>query len=360
MLRSDSIMSPLQSKGSNIVSRRDASLGWAFLYAKQSSALAASLAKPGGTTLFAPPSPAPFGAVPAIASKPAPSRRVLRACFVSLASVLSIYVALTSILVLCYRFVDPPVTVLMAYRKWGYGWKIESPKPRPLKSTPSYIRRMLVSVEDGKFYEHFGVDFEAFRNAREINARIGRPLYGGSTLTMQVARTLFLVPVKSYVRKGLEVIVALELELFLSKDRILELYLGYAEWGKGIFGIESAAKKWYGVGSRSLTRDQAARLIALLSSPVKYRPETLERNGILKERYRYLVRRYVAPASSVVQEAQAAAAPAAAAQGNEPGAAAPKAAPGPEASEQGAGQEVAPPPSPEPGEEVGSSEEQRL
>jgi len=205
------------------------------------------------------------------------------------------YIGLTSAFIFTYKFVNPPFTVLMPYRAIGYGWKLQKPIPIALKKVPSYVRSMLVSVEDGKFYSHFGIDFEAFKRAREINEKVGKPLYGGSTLTMQVARTLFLVPEKSYVRKYFEVITALELELFLSKDRILELYFGYAEWGKGIFGIEAASRRWYGVGVASVTRDQAARLIALLSSPIKYTPETLNKSGILRERYAYLVRRYVAP-----------------------------------------------------------------
>ncbi len=203
------------------------------------------------------------------------------------------YILLTGTCILVYKFVNPPFTVLMPYRALGYGWKLEKPKPLPLKKIPLYVRSMLISVEDGKFYSHHGLDFEAFKRAKEINDKLGKPLYGGSTLTMQVARTLFLVPEKSYVRKYFEIITALELELILSKDRILELYFGYAEWGRGIFGIEAAARHWYGKGLASLTKDQAARLIALLSSPIKYSPETLNKSGILRERYDYLVRRYI-------------------------------------------------------------------
>ena len=209
------------------------------------------------------------------------------------------YMGLTSALILAYKFVDPTFIILMPYRSIGYGWKLQKPIPVKLKQVPSYVRNMLVSVEDGKFYTHHGIDMEAFKRAREINERVGKPLYGGSTLTMQVARTLFLVPEKSYVRKYFEVITALELELILSKDRILELYFGYAEWGKGIFGIEAASRHYYGKGVAALGRDQAARIIALLSSPIKYTPDTLNKSAILRERYAYLTRRYVAPSLSV-------------------------------------------------------------
>ncbi len=206
-----------------------------------------------------------------------------------------IYILITSLSILVYKYKDPAFIVLMPYRSIGYKWELQKPIPVKLKTIPVFVRSMLVAVEDGKFYEHRGIDMEAFKRAREVNARLGKPLYGGSTLTMQVARTLFLVPEKSYVRKYFEVIAALELELILSKDRILELYFGYAEWGKGIFGIEAAAKHYYSQSTRSLSRDQAARLIALLSSPIKYTPSSLSKSAILRERYAYLTRRFVSP-----------------------------------------------------------------
>ena len=219
------------------------------------------------------------------------------------------YIGLTSFCIIAYKYTDPAFTVLMPYRAWGYKWKLEKPIPLPLKNVPSYIRSMLVSVEDGKFYDHFGLDFEAFKRAKEINDRLGKPLYGGSTLTMQVARTLFLVPEKSYVRKYFEVIAALELEIILSKERILELYFGYAEWGRGIFGIEAASRHWYGKGVSAITRDQAARLIALLSSPIRYTPTTLHKSAILRERYAYLVRRFVNRTAVSPDQAEVAAPP---------------------------------------------------
>ena len=239
---------------------------------------------------------------PQLPRKPAKGPlKPLRAILLILKIVLFIhlgYIVLTSTLILAYKFTNPVFTVLMPYRSIGYGWKLQKPIPVKLKQVPSYVRNMLVSVEDGKFYTHHGIDMEAFKRAQEINERVGKPLYGGSTLTMQVARTLFLVPEKSYVRKYFEVIAALELEIILSKDRILELYFGYAEWGKGIFGIQAAAKHYFGIGVASLTRDQAARLIALLSSPIKYTPSTLNKSAILRERYAYLTRRYVAPSQA--------------------------------------------------------------
>jgi monofunctional biosynthetic peptidoglycan transglycosylase len=220
-------------------------------------------------------------------------RKVLRWLGLAVIYVHLAWIMATSVLIIAYRWVDPSATVLMAYRKWGYHWKLEAPRQIALRKVPAYLRSMLVAVEDDTFYEHHGISMKAFKRAHEINERLGKPLYGGSTLTMQVSRTLFLVPVKSYVRKYFEVIAALELELFLPKQRILELYFGYAEWGKGVFGIEAASRRYYGSPVSKLSREQGARLIALLSSPIKYSPSTLQKSLILRERYGYLVRRYV-------------------------------------------------------------------
>ena len=277
-------MSPPQ-KRKGVFRRPDHSLGWAALESKQAAAIA---------RLFPP--------LVAVRRRRATVVGILRLILVWVLALHLCFLVTTAILIVVYRRVDPPATVLMAYRRWFFGWAIQAPKPLAMRKIPRYIRSMLIAVEDGKFHEHHGIDLEAFQRAHEINKRLGKRLYGGSTITMQVARTLFLVPEKSYVRKYLEVLTAFELEAFLSKDRILELYFGYAEWGKGLFGIEAASRRWYGRGVSTLTRDEAARLIAILSSPIKYGPDTLHRNGILRERYRYLAGRFdpVAPIAPVV------------------------------------------------------------
>lgn len=191
-----------------------------------------------------------------------------------------------------YRHVDPPVTILMTYRSVVDGWELSPHRSVPLSKIPRLARRMVVSVEDGKFYQHGGIDFDAVRYAMQVNKQVGRPLYGGSTLSMQTARTLFLIPFKSYLRKYLEVIATLEMELILSKDRILEIYLSWAEWGKGVFGLEAASRNYYGKSAARLDVEQTARLVALLSSPIRYTPKTLQKNGILRSRYQYLMRKY--------------------------------------------------------------------
>ena len=151
---------------------------------------------------------------------------------------------------------------------------------------------MTVRVEDGDFFEHHGILLPALKNAFKLNAKFGAPIYGGSTITMQTARTIFLVPEKSYIRKYLEIITALEMEVILGKDRILELYFNYAEWGKAVFGIEAASRFHFKKSSGALARDEAIRLITLLSSPIRYGPWNFQKNGILRGRYEYLTQRF--------------------------------------------------------------------
>ncbi len=322
------IMPSQHERGASFARRKDRSLGWAALESKQAAALGLSPERFAGEGAIAlPPELLPF--------PPKPPRRrpsalgIAKAALAWLIAAQLCYLAAAGLLISIYRFVDPPVTVLMAYRKWSFGWKIEAPKPVRLPKVPRYIRSMLVAIEDDKFYEHHGFDMEAFARAREINKRLGKPLYGGSTLTMQVARTLFLVPEKSYVRKYLELLTALELEALLPKTRILELYFGYAEWGKGLFGMEAASRRWYGRGINAISRDEAARLIALLSSPIKYGPGSLQRSLILRERYGYLSRRYDQQAESAPPAEASAALP-------------PPPSAEPESADRSAGDEAAP------------------
>jgi len=198
------------------------------------------------------------------------------------------FIQITVPVIFLYRFINPPVTSVMLYRSVFYKWPITKIRFLSLTRIPLQTRRMILKVEDGDFYYHHGVILAALKNAWSLNKELGHPVYGGSTITMQTARTLFLVPEKSYVRKYLEIIIALEMEQLLGKDRIFELYLNYAEWGKGVFGIESAARYHFGTGVRNLEVDQSIRLVTLLSSPIKYGPYTIHKNGILRSRYLYL------------------------------------------------------------------------
>ena len=131
------------------------------------------------------------------------------------------------------------------------------------------LRRAVLAAEDDRFYLHWGFDLEEIGNAIE-RAQRGRRLRGASTITQQVAKNLFLWEGRSFVRKGYEAYLTVVLELCLPKDRILDLYLNLAEWGNGVFGAEAAARTHFGKPASRLTAEEAARLAAILPSPVRW------------------------------------------------------------------------------------------
>ena len=134
----------------------------------------------------------------------------------------------------------------------------------------AHLKRAVIASEDSRFPDHDGVDWEAVEQAFERNTRRGRTAFGASTLTMQLAKNLFLSGERSYLRKLQEVVIAYMLEAAMSKRRILEIYLNVAEWGVGVFGAEAAAQHHFGVSAAQLTPAQAARLAAMLPRPRYY------------------------------------------------------------------------------------------
>jgi monofunctional glycosyltransferase len=132
------------------------------------------------------------------------------------------------------------------------------------------LKRAVIAAEDAKFIDHEGFDWEGIQRAIEKNEKKGRAVAGGSTISQQLAKNLFLSGERSYIRKGEEAIITLMLETTLSKQRILEIYLNVAEWGNGIFGAEAAARHYYGVSASQLSAWQAARLAAMLPRPQFY------------------------------------------------------------------------------------------
>jgi monofunctional biosynthetic peptidoglycan transglycosylase len=162
---------------------------------------------------------------------------------------------------------------------------------------------MVVRLEDGHFWTHPGIRLGAIRDAYRVNRDIGYALYGGSTITQQLTRNLFLTPRKAYFRKYLEAIAALCVDLVLPKARILELYLNVIEWGKGTFGIGAASARYFGVTPSALGLDQQRRLIAVLPNPLHYDVSTLLGNRQLAIRYEYLLTRFPAAAPTVDAEA---------------------------------------------------------
>jgi len=133
-----------------------------------------------------------------------------------------------------------------------------------------HLKRAVIAAEDARFSGHDGVDWDAIERAYEHNLRRGRAVRGGSTITMQLARNLFLSGERSYLRKGQEVVISYMIETAMTKRRILELYLNVAEWGVGVFGAEAGARHHYGVSAAQLASWQAARMAAMLPRPRYY------------------------------------------------------------------------------------------
>jgi monofunctional glycosyltransferase len=177
---------------------------------------------------------------------------------------LLVWLAVTCSAVLALRWIAPPFTAVMLeqpmpFAKLDYRWVDET-------AIASSAARAAMAAEDQRFLEHHGIDFVSLDRALE-DYREGDGLRGASTITQQVAKNLFLWQGRSFVRKALEAYFALLIELLWSKQHILETYLNVAEFGPGVFGIEAAAQRFFGVPASRLTAPQAALLAAVLPNP---------------------------------------------------------------------------------------------
>jgi len=144
----------------------------------------------------------------------------------------------------------------------------------PLDSISSNLKWAVIAVEDPGFYYHPGFDIQGIAAALDANMSSGKLRYGGSTITQQLAKNMFLTGERTWTRKARELGYALVMEYELGKDRILELYLNYAQWGKDIFGCEAASRAYYGKRCSELSEPQAINLAAMLASPCNHEPET--------------------------------------------------------------------------------------
>jgi monofunctional biosynthetic peptidoglycan transglycosylase len=199
-------------------------------------------------------------------------------------------IALIAILILAacvvgYHFVYPDVsrlkkenpkkTSFMEYRE--NEWKNKGKKLKiqkkwiPLSRISPYLVKAVLIAEDDKFWSHHGFDVDAMQKAMEKNIERGAFKSGGSTISQQLAKNLYLTPTKNPVRKVKEALITWRIEGTLSKRRILELYLNVAEWGEGIFGIEAASLHYYGTPAALLNPEQAARLAVVLPNPRRFR-----------------------------------------------------------------------------------------
>ena len=212
------------------------------------------------------------------------------------------WLALTLLVILLLRFVDPPVWSWMILRA------IDPPNGYPahyyhewrdLEEIAPVMPLAVVAAEDQRFPRHYGLDFDAINDSVQ-DALDGKGLRGASTLTQQTAKNLFLWEGRNWFRKGLEAGLALLLELIWGKQRILEVYLNIVEFGPGVYGVEAASEYWYQRSAATLSARQAARLAAVLPNPWRYRPEppsayVVERSRWIERQMRQLGDAWLAP-----------------------------------------------------------------
>ncbi len=204
--------------------------------------------------------------------------------------------------ILLFAVVNPPVTMVMVQRagqRFLAGdkpvWPVHTPVSRSAMSPA--LRRAVLASEDDRFYLHNGIDFVELDKALERRKRGGK-LRGASTLSQQVAKNIFLWNGRSLVRKGIEAYLTLWLELLLTKERILDLYINLAEWGPNHFGAEAGARYHFRKSAASLTREEAARMAAILPSPRRGTPRgsvASRRVGAILQRMQYAAPRTEEP-----------------------------------------------------------------
>jgi monofunctional biosynthetic peptidoglycan transglycosylase len=143
-----------------------------------------------------------------------------------------------------------------------------------LSSMNKHIIHAVIVAEDSKFYQHNGIDTEAFKAAMEYNLTTKKMVYGGSTISQQMIKNMLLSPSRNPLRKWHELWLTLALERNVSKQRILEIYLNVAEFGRGIYGVEAASRHYWGKQASQLSKNEAIELTAALTSPIKHNPAT--------------------------------------------------------------------------------------
>ncbi len=183
------------------------------------------------------------------------------------------FVGLSLFFVVFFKFVPVPFTPLMLIRAienkaagkpvyFSHDWE-------PLENISVNLQKAVIASEDGLFLQHNGFDFNAMQKAYKSNSR-GRRIKGGSTISQQTAKNVFLWQGRSYLRKGLEAYFTVLIELIWGKERIMEVYLNSIEMGDGVYGAQAAAEHWYRKDAANLTRKQAAGIAAILPNPRKY------------------------------------------------------------------------------------------
>ena len=181
-------------------------------------------------------------------------------------------------------------TMFMRLDYWSEPSKPIQHSWRDYDEISDYVKRAVVTSEDGKFMHHHGFDWEGMQYALERNQDKGKVVAGGSTISQQLAKNLFLYNKRSFIRKGQEAVATWMMERMWSKQRILEVYLNSVEFGENIYGVEAATQHYVGKSARSLTRDQAAFLAAILPNPKYYQDHQNDRKVQIRKK---MIRKYM-------------------------------------------------------------------
>ncbi len=191
------------------------------------------------------------------------------------------------LLLVALKWIDPPTTAVQTERRLQSLFSSKPYEKRynfvPLSQISPHFQHAVVSAEDARFYIHHGFDWEAIQKAAEQDMEGGRTR-GGSTISQQLVKNLFFGTGGSYVRKLGELALVPMAELILGKQRILELYINVVEWGPGVYGADAACHTWYKTSPRTIGRDQAARLAAILPAPRKRKPERMAHYSAIIQR----------------------------------------------------------------------------
>jgi monofunctional biosynthetic peptidoglycan transglycosylase len=183
------------------------------------------------------------------------------------------FLGLSILLVIIYKFVPVPFTPLMAIRfvenktdgkdvYFNHDWE-------PIENISVNLQKAVIAAEDGTFLKHNGFDFVAMQKALKNNQK-GKKIKGGSTISQQTAKNVFLWQGRSYLRKGLEAYFTVLIEVIWGKERIMEVYLNSIEMGNGVYGAQAASRHWYSKDANNLSKREAAGLAAILPNPRKY------------------------------------------------------------------------------------------
>jgi monofunctional biosynthetic peptidoglycan transglycosylase len=203
------------------------------------------------------------------------ARKVVVGCFLF---VVGLY-ALCGVGILFLRWVDPWSTTVQMERRLQ-AWRAHRPYIKryefvPLGSISLNLQHAVVAAEDGRFRKHHGFDWVEMQKVLEDDMQRHKLGRGGSTITQQLVKNLFLTTERSFLRKGAEFALVPLVEAVLTKDRILELYLNVIEWGPGIYGAEAASEHYYHAHASQVTREQAARMAAVIPAPLKRKPDRM-------------------------------------------------------------------------------------